>query len=52
MLEQYLAMSTEFHFHVIDGNQAIEAQQTVVRDLLASKIDLARFGRQPIARKK
>jgi dTMP kinase len=51
ILEQYLAMSTEFHFHVIDGNQPIEAQQTVVRDLMASKIDLARFGRNPIPKK-
>ena len=46
MLEQYLAMSSEFKFHIIDGNHPIEAQQTVVRDILASKIDLSQFERQ------
>ncbi len=51
ILEQYLAMSTEFKFLVIDGNQPIEAQQTVVRDLVASKIDLARFMRKPLEKK-
>jgi dTMP kinase len=40
VLEQYLAMSTEFKFLGIDANQAIEAQQAVVRDLIASKLDL------------
>jgi len=43
VLEQYLAMSTEFQFLGIDANQAIEAQQAVVRDLIASKLDLASF---------
>ena len=43
VLEQYLAMSTEFKFLGIDANQAIEAQQAVVRDLIASKLDLASF---------
>jgi dTMP kinase len=43
VLEQYLAMSTEFKFLGIDANEAIEAQQAVVRDLIASKLELASF---------
>ena len=45
ILEQYLAMSTEFNFLVVDANQAIEAQQNIVRSLVAGKIDLAAFAR-------
>ncbi|MSU20663.1 MAG: thymidylate kinase [Pedosphaera sp.] len=48
ILEQYLGMSTEFKFLVIDANQPVEAQQSVVRQLVAAKVDLARFYfRQP-----
>jgi dTMP kinase len=43
ILEQYLGMSTEFNFSVIDGNQPIEAQQTLVRELVAAKINLTTF---------
>ncbi|MBI3191895.1 MAG: thymidylate kinase, partial [Pedosphaera parvula] len=43
ILEQYLAMSTEFGFLVIDANQPVEAQQAVVRQLVAGKLDLASF---------
>lgn len=43
ILEQYLAMSTEFKFRVMDANQPIETQQSIVRDLVAAKIDLAHF---------
>ncbi len=43
ILEQYLAMSTEFKFTIIDANQPVEAQQNIVRDLFSAKIDLARF---------
>ena len=43
LLDQYLAMSTEFNFHVIDANQPIEAQQSIVRELVASKLKLADF---------
>jgi dTMP kinase len=51
LLEQYLAMSTEFKFVVIDANQAIEAQQNVIRDLVANRIDLSAFaGRKVVAR--
>src|SRR4026209_1454072 len=43
ILEQYLAMSTEFGFMVMDANQPIEAQQSIVRELIASKLDLSGF---------
>jgi len=43
ILEQYMAMSREFDFLVMDANQPIEAQQGVVRELTASKINLASF---------
>ena len=43
ILEQYLGMSTEFNFSVIDANQPVEPQQSVVRELTAAKIDLASF---------
>jgi dTMP kinase len=43
ILEQYLAMSTEFDFLLIDANQQIEAQQSLVRNLVTSRIDLEQF---------
>src|SRR5437763_6861661 len=43
ILEQYLAMSAEFKFTVIDANQSVEDQQNLVRDLLSNRIDLDRF---------
>ena len=43
MLEQYLAMSTEFNFLVIDANQHVEKQQALVRELIAQKLNLAEF---------
>src|SRR3954464_6099712 len=43
MLEQYLAMSTEFNFVVMDANQLIEAQQGMVRELVTRKLGLAEF---------
>jgi len=45
ILEQYLAMSTEFNFLVIDANQLVEKQQAVVRELVTQRLDLARFHR-------
>ena len=45
ILEQYLAMSTEFGFLMIDANQRVEAQQTVVRELIADRVDLGAFKR-------
>jgi dTMP kinase len=43
ILEQYLAMSTEFNFLVLDANQPIESQQSTVRQLIADRIDLSKF---------
>jgi dTMP kinase len=48
ILEQYLAMSGDFKFLVMNANQPIEEQQSIVRDLVAAKIDLTKF----MARKK
>jgi len=45
ILEQYLAMSTEFNFLVMDANQRVEAQQAIVRQLVSQGIDLNRFKR-------
>lgn len=45
MLEQYLAMSTEFNFLVIDANELVEKQQAVVRELVAQRVDLDGFHR-------
>src|SRR5205807_6106015 len=43
ILEQYLGMSTEFNFSVINANQPVEIQQTLVRELIAARINLADF---------
>lgn len=43
LLERYLAMSSEFKFQTIDADQAVEAQQSIVRRLVAEQIDLAGF---------
>ena len=45
MLEQYLAMSTEFKFLVIDANELVENQQALVRELVAQRINLGNFRR-------
>lgn len=53
LLEQYLAMSTEFQFHLVDANQSIEAQQQIVRAIVAARLDLDSFRRNrkpPVAR--
>src|SRR6187397_600224 len=47
MLEQYLAMSTEFSFVVIDANERVECQQQIVRQIVQSKIDLSQYSHQP-----
>ena len=47
ILEQYLAMSTEFNFVVIDANERVECQQQIVRQIVQSKIDLSQFLHQP-----
>jgi dTMP kinase len=43
LIEQYLAMSTEFGFLVIEADRPVEAQQSVVRQLVSSKLDLSQF---------
>jgi len=43
LLDQYLAMSTEFGFHVIDADGTVEAQQTTVRQVVGDRIDLAKY---------
>ena len=43
ILDQYLAMTPEFNFVTIDANQPIEAQQNIVRDIIASKLELIKF---------
>lgn len=45
ILEQYLAMSTQHPFLVINAEQPIEAQQAVVRKLVAARLPLAKFVR-------
>lgn len=47
ILDRYLAMAKEFNFIMFDANTAIEAQQTKVRQLVASKIDLAQYSLPP-----
>lgn len=47
ILDQYLAMSQEFNFLQIDANQPIETQQSLVRGLVTSKLDLASFSLNP-----
>jgi len=43
LLDQYLAMSTEFRFHVIDANQPVEAQQSMLRQLVTDRIALSQY---------
>ncbi len=43
MLDQYLAMSGEFSFSVIDASQRIEQQQAVIRQILRERIQLGAF---------
>ena len=43
ILEQYLAMSTEFSFLVMDANRPVEPQQSIVRQLVNAKIDLSKY---------
>lgn len=43
IFEQYLAMSTEFKFTIMDANCRIEEQQGMMRQLLTARIDLEQF---------
>src|SRR4026208_2333120 len=49
ILEQYLAMSTEFNFTVIDANERVEVQQQIVRQLVQTRIDLSQYLHTPVA---
>ncbi|HEU6447953.1 MAG TPA: thymidylate kinase [Verrucomicrobiae bacterium] len=46
ILEQYVAMSDEFKFIVMDANQNVEKQQVLVRKIVAERIDLKKFKRK------
>jgi dTMP kinase len=46
ILQQYLAMSSEFKFVTIDANQRVEVQQAIVRQLISGRIDLGKFKRR------
>jgi len=46
ILEQYMAMSQEFDFVVLDANQRVEPQQVIVRRLVSEHIELGRFKRR------
>jgi dTMP kinase len=46
ILEQYMAMSEEFDFVVMDANLHVEKQQVLVRKLVGDRIDLKRFKRR------
>jgi dTMP kinase len=43
LLDQYLAMSTEFGFLLVDANQRVETQQALVRQLVSARLDLQKF---------
>jgi dTMP kinase len=43
LLEQYLWMSADFGFHVVDATQPIEAQQQLIRRLVETLIQPSRF---------
>jgi dTMP kinase len=47
ILEQYLAMSTEFNFIVMDANERIEVQQSIFRDIVSAHLDLSSFATRP-----
>ena len=46
MLEQYMAISSEFNFVVMDANLHVEKQQVLVRKLVGERIDLKKFKRR------
>ena len=43
MLEQYLAMSMDYGFTVIDANKRIEEQQELLRNLIGKRLKLSKF---------
>ena len=46
ILERYLGMSKEFNFTLMDANQRIETQQSLVRKIVSERIDLDEFRRR------
>lgn len=46
ILEQYMAISGEFNFMVMDANQNVETQQAQVRRLVGERIELKKFRRR------
>ncbi len=46
ILAQYMAMSEEFSFVVMDANQHVETQQALVRRLVSEHIELNKFRRR------
>ena len=46
ILEQYMAMSKEFNFIVMDANQHVEKQQVLVRKIVSEKLELKKFKRK------
>jgi dTMP kinase len=46
ILEQYMAMSGEFNFIIMDANQNVEKQQALLRKVVAEKINLIKFKRR------
>ena len=46
ILAQYMAMSGEFNFVVMDANLHVEKQQVLVRKLVGERIDLKKFKRR------
>jgi dTMP kinase len=46
ILEQYMAMSRKFNFIVMDANQHVEKQQSLVRKIVSERINLTQFRRR------
>src|SRR6185436_2534012 len=47
LLEQYLAMASEFNFITLDANQPIEAQQSILREIISERLKLSDFAADP-----
>ncbi len=46
ILDQYMAMSKEFNFIVMDANQHVGKQQVLVRKIVSENLDLKKFKRR------
>src|SRR5262249_5258160 len=46
ILDQYMAMSKEFNFIVMDANQNVGKQQVLVRKIVSENLDLKKFKRR------